>query len=300
MSFVAIKATDLCVGRPIPWPVYDDNRRLLLKSGYVIENQRQLDALLEKGLFRSTRQAAARPTREQPKGQEEDANEQATVPIQFDDIRLQVGEPVQLQLPDNDTRYYAKTVGYVKGRTIMVTNPVVDDKLIFLREGTSVIVRVFNGKNAYGFSSSILKTCTLPVAYLHLSFPRRIEGMPVRRSDRMDVKLIASIQSLREETKSINVPATILNINSSGALVHSKQPLGEKDEIIKITFRIKVNMIDGYIETEGILRSIKPVEPGASHPPGWLHGVEFVELQQNDILLLHSLAYQRLIERADN
>jgi c-di-GMP-binding flagellar brake protein YcgR len=297
LSLVPIKTTDLYVGRPLPWPVYDDNRRLLLKAGYIIESQRQLEMLVEKGLFRSTRPTSARPADEK-KGQNEKDEEPATAPIQFDDIRLQVGAAVQLQLPDSETRYYCKVVGFVKGKTILVTNPVVDDKLIFLREGMSVIVRVFNGKDAYGFSASVLKACTLPVAYLHLSFPRRIEGVVVRRSDRLDVKLIASVQPLRENAENATIPATILNLSSSGALVHGKNPLGAVDEILRLTFRIKINMIDGYIETDAILRSCKPVEPDGTYPPGWLHGVEFVQLQQQDILLLHSLAYQRLMEGA--
>lgn len=38
-------------GVPLPWDVYDEVGQLLLRQGYVIENQKQLDSLLERGMF---------------------------------------------------------------------------------------------------------------------------------------------------------------------------------------------------------------------------------------------------------
>lgn len=221
--------------------------------------------------------------------------------IAFDDINLQVGASVQVQSADGGgQRYFATVIGFVKGKTLLVSNPVVDDKLIFVREGQSFIVRVFNGKSAYGFSSSILKACTMPIAYLHLSFPKRIQGVPIRRSDRMDVKLIASIQSMLEDADKATLPALILNVSPAGALIHAKQTLGKVGDAIKVTFRIKLNMIDGYVEADGVIRSIKEAAQDQPNAPGLLHGVEFIELRQNDILLLHSLAYQKLTARNES
>ncbi|MBI5923546.1 MAG: hypothetical protein HY847_18095 [Betaproteobacteria bacterium] len=38
-------------GVPLPWDVYDDAGQLLLRKGFVIDNQRQLDSLMERGMF---------------------------------------------------------------------------------------------------------------------------------------------------------------------------------------------------------------------------------------------------------
>jgi len=38
-------------GVPLPWDVYDDVGQLLLRKGFVIDNQKQLDSLLARGMF---------------------------------------------------------------------------------------------------------------------------------------------------------------------------------------------------------------------------------------------------------
>lgn len=52
-SLVPIKRAELAVGNPLPWPVYDASNNLLMNEGVVIQNQRQLDALYEKGVYRN-------------------------------------------------------------------------------------------------------------------------------------------------------------------------------------------------------------------------------------------------------
>jgi HD-GYP domain-containing protein (c-di-GMP phosphodiesterase class II) len=46
-----VKNTDIIVGEPILWDVYDDKGELLLRKGYVIESATQLKTLVDRGLF---------------------------------------------------------------------------------------------------------------------------------------------------------------------------------------------------------------------------------------------------------
>lgn len=59
-----IQAGELKVGTAIDWAAYDQKGRLLLNKGTVIQSQRQLDALLERGLYRRSNSGNSRP--EQP------------------------------------------------------------------------------------------------------------------------------------------------------------------------------------------------------------------------------------------
>lgn len=38
-------------GVPLPWDVYDDAGQLLLRKGFIIDNQKQLESLMERGMF---------------------------------------------------------------------------------------------------------------------------------------------------------------------------------------------------------------------------------------------------------
>lgn len=48
---VPIALGQVKLNKPLPWPVYDINRTLLLNQGFVITSQNQLERLLERGMF---------------------------------------------------------------------------------------------------------------------------------------------------------------------------------------------------------------------------------------------------------
>ena len=52
MSRISVKRSDLTIGKAIPWSIYDKNEMLLLRKGFIIQSQRQLDRLLSCGLMR--------------------------------------------------------------------------------------------------------------------------------------------------------------------------------------------------------------------------------------------------------
>lgn len=54
----------LQVGKPLPWPVYDEHGNLLVAQGYVIQNETQLERLYERGLYEPPQQRARKKRRE--------------------------------------------------------------------------------------------------------------------------------------------------------------------------------------------------------------------------------------------
>lgn len=46
-----IAMTDIVLGEPLPWDVYDSSNKLLLRKGYVVEREQQIETLIERGLF---------------------------------------------------------------------------------------------------------------------------------------------------------------------------------------------------------------------------------------------------------
>lgn len=51
-NLVRIAPGALTIGRPLPWTVYDADGNVLLRQGYVIQNDNQLEQLFERGRFR--------------------------------------------------------------------------------------------------------------------------------------------------------------------------------------------------------------------------------------------------------
>jgi len=51
MAKQRISVGDIQVGQPLPWAVFDTSGKLLLREGYVIATETQLDRLIEQGMF---------------------------------------------------------------------------------------------------------------------------------------------------------------------------------------------------------------------------------------------------------
>lgn len=297
MKLIQLRRIDLALGKPAPWPVYDKNNNMILRPGQTIDNHSQLETLFKQGLFRAPKsappinQTAARIVDAKPP-----ENGEAETQYDLEEMQLPVGNRLQLQAAvDNAApRYAARYLGHIKGVSVIVSTPLEDEKVLFIREGQTFIVRAFTGKTAFGFTSTVMRACNAPYPYLHLAYPKQLQGVEIRRSKRMSVKIIGSLQSQTTENAPAQ-PCLIVNLSPTGALVTAPQQLGNMDEKIQLSFRIKSGPVDDYIEALGTLRSVTLGEE-SNDGPQFNHGIQFHDLQQRDILLLHSLAYQKYVE----
>jgi hypothetical protein len=61
---------DLRVGEPLPWDVYDDHGKLLLRRGEVVHSEKALERFIESGLYLQQEvfatRAAPSPVEERP------------------------------------------------------------------------------------------------------------------------------------------------------------------------------------------------------------------------------------------
>jgi len=53
-----ITISDIVMGEPLPWDVYDDSNRLLLRKGQIIARESQISTLITRGMFVEARNAA--------------------------------------------------------------------------------------------------------------------------------------------------------------------------------------------------------------------------------------------------
>lgn len=216
----------------------------------------------------------------------------------FDDMRLKVGDRLQIQPPSrlSQDRFFVKMIGYLHNVSLLVTAPMASHGLrLQLIEGEKLVARIFSSQNAFGFSCTIDKICKLPFDYLHLSFPSEVQGSQVRKAPRVKTKIIATINTAARG----NVSAVITNLSANGAMLDARHTLAEKGESIKLAFRVNLHDIDAYLSVTAIVRAMfsdTTVDNGATFVH---HGLEFVNLQTNDSVILQSLIYQNMIEHPD-
>ncbi len=299
-SLLPLKIGDIAVGKPLPWPVYGPNKKLLLREGFVIETQRQVETLIKDGAYRSCSPGSSR-LREKSVATpvEQNAEEAPTArSFGFEELKPKVGDAIKLQVKDD--RYPVNLIGYVKGRTIMVSTPVVDGGVLLLRDGLPVVVRSFSGKDAYAFSSSILRVCNSPLPYLHLAYPRAVQSIAVRKSARAEFNLIGSVTSAGNSDGVANRPVRIGDLSITGASFVAAEPVGEKGDNLSLSFRVKLNDIDASLATtvNCIVRSVISEPDVDSALDKLRYGVQFTDVPTDVSLRMQNMIYQKLLENA--
>lgn len=219
--------------------------------------------------------------------------------VRLEDVKLLIGDALQLQsqADQGTVRYYVKLIGYVAGKSVLVTTPVVDGKICLMKEGQSFVVRCFSGKNAYAFATSTFKVLNTPFPHMHLSYPREVRGIVVRKGARVNTSIIAAVQILTGERANTPAAVNITNLSVGGALLAARAPLGAKGDKITVKFRINLDEIEEYPQFEGVIRNVSTdteVEGGSA--PAIMHGVEFKDIPQHDRVMLTAFVYRRMLE----
>jgi c-di-GMP-binding flagellar brake protein YcgR len=276
MPFVLLKASDVVVGKPLNWALVDANHRPVMPKGSVVRSAEDLDALVSHGILREIRP--------------QETQDGETTELTFEEIRLQIGDALQLQWQgDSAIRYLVKLVGALKNKSVLVTSPVEDGRQVLLKDGQAFVVRAFCGKHAFAFKTEVLRSYGAPFPYVHLSYPATVRGLVVRKHSRLDVTIIVAVMNSRN----VQGAGTVINLSLGGARIHARRPLGEKGERVTLTMKIRMDNLESVITVPAILRAVAP----DSEVAGMIaHGVEFVDVEQQVQLVLSAYVYRRLLE----
>lgn len=216
----------------------------------------------------------------------------------FEAMKLAVGDRMQLQLPEllARERVIVRLIGYVSNLSILVTMPRQPNGLRFeLLENDTVVVRVFCSQNAFGFSAAVAKVVRVPFEYLHLTFPNEVTGVVIRKAPRVRTRIICSV--VGGQTGSEGAPGMLVNLSGSGALLDARRALGEKGETIKLSFRVVVHGVETLLTVNAVVRSCFYDDATEQGGAAMIHhGLEFLDLQPNDRLILQGMVYQQMIE----
>lgn len=330
MSLITLSQEELELGVPMPWTVYDQDRNVLLAKGGVIGSLDQLLTLLAANPCReltwdesmpadapvpepfpipeaspsrvaaeSTVSAAATESRVEiaPPGKKDDSSQQGVFP--FEAMKLRVGDRMQIQPPQqlSGERFIVRLIGYLNNVSLLVSAPFDNGLRLGLMEGEKVVVRVFAAQNAFGFNSTVDKICKFPFDYLHLSFPKEVQGMVIRKSPRVRTRIIAAIGNANQAAAE-SASGLIANISATGAMLDARRSLGSKGDVLRMAFRVNLHRIDAYLSINAAIRAIFADEAvDTQGAPLIHHGLEFVDLQPNDSVILQSLIYQQMIEQ---
>lgn len=215
--------------------------------------------------------------------------------IKFNEIKISIGESVQLQDPSNknNERIIVKLIGYREDKSILVTMPRSDGSLIRVVNGQVFIVRLFSVQTVHAFNVTVLESKASPYPYLHLSYPAKVESVVVRNAQRVNVGLIVSVQNGDPDKAMANsVSAKLTDISTGGAKLSTLVAIGDVGDDISMSAKLVVGGIEQYLQILATIRRVDCEEEAEKNV--YLYGLEFRFVEERDRLVLHGFVYEQL------
>lgn len=281
MSLIPLTEEEIPLGKPLPWNIVDSDGKVLFPHSKVVDNKPLLQQLLKLGLFRNAQQNSDNTAAP--------AGEQAV--SKLEQLQLAPGDLVQLQTMSatHAERYQVRMIGFNAPVSLLVTAPTSQGKLVFVKEGQQLLVRGFVGKDAVAYKTRVLKSNLSPFPYLHLAYPDSVQSMRIRSSARVSVDLVTAIN--REQ--GAQGSARMTDISVGGARLVSPRAVANKDEMVKVSFRINPAGLDVYMTLNARVRAVSTDE---SLDGLMATGIEFTDLSEQDRLYLTNMVYQNLLK----
>ena len=271
MSLILANSNEIVAGKPVPWSLYDQYRNLLLDQGDLVRDEEHREALLASGACHELSwEVPVAGENSDPgflSGEASPSGQNGIVEtgarFTFDDMKLKVEDKLQLEPPAQLTRerFTVKVIGFLRGASLLVSMPITANGLrLQLREKEKLVMRSFSGQNAFGFACKIERICKIPYEYMHLSFPDDIQGIVIRKAPRVKTRIIAAVQDGKTGAEK-QISALISDISANGVSLESRQALGDKGDILNLTFRVQLHNIDAYLSLKGMIRAIFTADP---------------------------------------
>ena len=208
------------------------------------------------------------------------------------DLKHNIGDTLQLQLSPGkaEDRFYVKLIGFLKDKSILVTAPRSDGAPLRIETDQKFIVRMISGNSAQGFSANAIHSTKHPYPHLHLTFPTELESITVRKAERIDCKLIVSVQN-EEAGKAFpeGKSASMENLSTVGSQLTTNEYIGDTGDTISISSKVTVAKMEMYLNITGIIRRISEKDNAMEY------GIEFITPDDKDKLLLHGFIYEQLL-----
>lgn len=289
MARTTIKSSDLLADRPLEWNVYNADGTLLFARGMLIDAEakgrllrrgavREVDAEIGKLLAAHGETISSTAAGEPAKG----------VRIPLSDTAVRPGDTVHLDRSLDGSRIMARLIGYLKGKSIVITVPTDEQGSVFLKEGESVVAKIFSGKHVLAFPGAVLAVALKPFPHIHLSYPAEVTGIVVRRSERAGVRLITAVETDREQTSGI-----ITDLSTGGLSFASRSANIESGAQVVLNFKLVLADCTYLMKLGGLVRAVRANQSDALEGAS-AYGVQFREMSAEDTLILGLFVSQQL------
>ena len=205
-------------------------------------------------------------------------------------LNLPAGTLLNLQVlgDRSGNRIQAKVLGYKPGESLIAEVPGAALLPIELRLGDEIAARCLVGRHILGFKCTVLRVCTSPYPYSHLTYPERVEQTEVRQGERAAAVIPARVSNAAGET----FEAEIRDISAAGAMLAVPQSIGEVGETVRIALELKFAQMSRSLELTAVIRNVNPAH--GQNATGYRVGTQLRDVEEQDALFVLGFVYEQL------
>lgn len=222
---------------------------------------------------------------------EENTNNEGQQP--FDSLGVPVGSPLTIETLSPHRRLTVKMIGYVSGRSILISPPMREGKEQLLEVGETVAVRLLIRKKICAFEARIKYRSLQPYTYYHIEYPSEMVSLQVRSSERVSVNIPVLIESdfdigMGEWPKQ----AVITDLSKTGTALKCAESIGDKGHEVIVKLDVNVSGLSRSLSLNGVIRNKELQGPDSSF---YTFGLEFTDVRDEDKLSLAGFIYEKEI-----
>ena len=279
---IQLNPNDLPVGHPLPWSLLDGDGNLVLGSGNIIPDARDLALVFRHGTV----------CRDDDGDEAAEDLRPATGPL-----GLQVGTLLHIKLDGEAARPAAsRLIGFIE-QGLFVTWPQLGGRDLPLQAGDSVVLRGFSGHAIHSFTSTITAVCRSPFRYLVLSAPVQRHATPVRKAARVPTRMAAYLTEPGDDDaidRSVARLSLLSDLSTGGALVQTTAPAPAPGSRVRLRFKLRTASLDSEVAIDGWVR-IAPAGVAGDDADFPAFGVAFDVLAERELTLLQCYIYEQLL-----
>jgi c-di-GMP-binding flagellar brake protein YcgR len=141
------------------------------------------------------------------------------------------------RLPDSRTQTFFR--GCKQDEYLIIDHPQNDIGIpLMLKDGMPCIIRFLYEGKAFAFQSVIDKVLRYPYPFIFVTYPRELENLNLRNSERHNVRFPAVYNHKSgDKTSKTDLQGTILDLSAKGCLLETDHPQNP-DSIVLVSFSL--------------------------------------------------------------
>jgi c-di-GMP-binding flagellar brake protein YcgR len=225
------------------------------------------------------------------------AAEPAVESAELNTLRLRFGDALQVQFSGFAERFRVRLIGYLENRSIITTIPVKNNRLVPMRPGQALNVRMMVNDRACAFVTEVLHVYRLPYPHVHVRYPAELITNNIRKAVRVEARVEATVINNSIGDRAREIHCYLSDISETGAHLVTPMRIGKSGDEIMLVLQLIIGGIPRLLKVPSILRGrlkVKTKGDDSLEDREVHYGVEFLPLEDSERIELIAFVYSKL------